>query len=310
MGQSNGHRDSRFLRYRLEQDGRHVDRSDRIHCPNPQHEDKNPSCRLFDDEHGGHLHCFACGYHADAYQYLTDIAGLQPREALDLLDGPNAPRPSPRSGARPTAAKPAHAIAPIKTCTTETLPTVTIAMHDARVRNLHRLPAALDDRGFTLQDAHRLRIAGENEDAIFAITGPDAQTVALKRRRNDSQPRYRYDTPDLGTPAWCSPSFRDRDVVLIVEGELNGMACWLARPELAVVGVAGTNGSLPLPAIAGRTVVLYADDDRPGRDAIAKWTATLQARECHVYLLEPWDDGDACDIAGRLGRHELRRRLT
>lgn len=42
-----------------------------IHCFNPQHNDKNPSCELFDD----HFICYSCGIHGDIY------------DACQILDG-------------------------------------------------------------------------------------------------------------------------------------------------------------------------------------------------------------------------------
>lgn len=40
----------------------HANRSKNIECPNPAHEDNDPSCRVNDD----YVYCFSCGWSADA----------------------------------------------------------------------------------------------------------------------------------------------------------------------------------------------------------------------------------------------------
>jgi hypothetical protein len=188
-----------------------------------------------------------------------------------------------------------------------------IEAHDRSAAEINHVPVALYGRGFTLADLRRLRVAGKNGRAIFPITGPAGQVLRLKVRKAPHEPGARYmyaDTHGSGTPAWCSPTLRYAPLVLVIEGELNGMAAWCARPDLGVVGVAGTYGSLPLLALAGRAVVLYADGDDPGRAARDRWAAILHLHRCTVYALAPWTDGDACNVAGRLGRNELAARLA
>jgi len=115
--------------------------------------------------------------------------------------------------------------------------------------------------------------------------------------------------PGHGTPARCSPGFLERDTVLIVEGELNAMACYLAVPHLGVMGVAGAGGALHTEVVGGRKVYIYADGDNPGQRARDKWAAqALKAVAVEVYVLEPWP-ADACEIAGNEGRSALRERL-
>lgn len=106
------------------------------------------------------------------------------------------------------------------------------------------------------------------------------------------------------------PGFLEHDQVLVIEGELNGMAAWLAAPELGVMAVAGTNGALHLEALKGRTVYVYADADDTGQKARDRWAAqALEAGATKVYTLAPWP-ADACDLAGKEGRPALRERLT
>ena len=123
--------------------------------------------------------------------------------------------------------------------------------------------------------------------------------------------KYLYVDVMSGTPAWCSPTVATAELILVIEGELNGAVAWCARPEIGVVGVAGGNGCLPLAAFQGRTVVIYADGDEVGRRARERWAAAAhQHGAASVLTLDPWPDGDACDVAGTHGLDELRRRLS
>ena len=295
------------LRHFLEHDGHHVTSDDKVRCPSPAHEDRNPSAHVFDGDEGGHLHCFACEYHVDAFTYLVEHRGLTARQAVEQLD-PSGPRPAPRPAQRRRTA-----VERVHECSAIPLPASVVEAHQRRSERLDRVPAALDGRGFTLDDLRRVNVAAEDDRAILPITSPTGDVLRLKVRRGPSERGARYyylDTQGEGTPAWCSPHWGTDRTVLVVEGELNALAAWCARPGLDVVGVAGTSGSLPLTTLAGRTVVLYADGDDVGRRALDRWARALHARRCRVSVLEPWSDGDACDVAHKLGRDELRRRLA
>jgi len=176
---------------------------------------------------------------------------------------------------------------------------------------LQAVPAALEGRGFTVPDLRQLGFANENGRAIIPILSPDGQVVRLKMRRAPDEvgPRYCYiDGEGEGTPACCSPQWGRARLTLVMEGELNAAICWCVRPDLDVVGVAGTGGSLPLTRLARRPVVVYADGDGAGRQALDRWARALYARGCFVSFLPAWDR-DACDVAGQFGRDELLQRL-
>src|SRR5690606_22648160 len=101
-------------------------------CINPDHPDSTPSMGVYPDPLGGHLHCFGCGLHLDAYQYLVDVRGLSPRMALDTLE-PGREPPSARP-TRPRRAPPTPVRAPeVKACASQPLPERVQAVHDARV---------------------------------------------------------------------------------------------------------------------------------------------------------------------------------
>ncbi len=303
--QEKGGRTHVALRRMLVADGHEVETNGRTRCPSASHDDKNPSAHVFDGPDGGHVHCFACGYHIDAFTYLVDRRQMSRRQAMEALVPGGALAPA-RSRARQT---PQEAVAE---CPTTPLPAHVVAAHHRRAERLERVPRALEGRGFTLSDLRRLLVVAEGERAVFPILGPDGQVLRLKVRHGPSEPgpRYRYlDQRGRGTPAWCSPGWGTSALTLVVEGELNAAICWCVRPDLDVVGVAGTSGSLPLTRLARRPVVLYADGDEAGRQALDRWARTLHLRGCPVSILPTWDR-DACSVAGHFGRCELVRRLA
>lgn len=274
-----------------------VDRTGKVLCPS--HSDRSPSCHIY--ENG--FYCFACGAHGDHVDWLRLVHNLGTPAAIKELERRTGGYvPTPVSG---------RAAAPLKPRVTSLKPVApdVLTQHRRLASQLSRVPSSMEGRGFAFEELEHLGFAAPGDDAVFPITGPDGVVLALKRRyvRPYKGQRYRYTTPGHGTPAWCSPNFLSHDKVLIVEGELNAMACHLAVPEMAVMGVAGTGGSLHLEVLKGRTVYVYADGDEPGRKACGKWTAqALTAGAAKVYMLEPWHV-DACDIAGQEGRGVLAK---
>ncbi len=115
--------------------------------------------------------------------------------------------------------------------------------------------------------------------------------------------RYRYLTRGCGTPPWYGPGYGKRAGVLVVEGELNAVALYLAVGDLLdVVGVAGVNGTLPEPD--GRPTFLLLDGDEAGRAAGKRWQEELGG-----HLLAPLEGGDACEVAHGQGREALRKEV-
>jgi hypothetical protein len=292
----------------LERSGHHVV-ADRLRCPSPDHDDRTPSAVVYADDRGGHVHCFGCGRHWDLVDSLVEFQGMSMPDALTRAGRERDPAaPRRRRTTRPPP--------PVKCCDTPPLPEHALEAHWRRAARLAEVPIALQDRAMDLDGCLALGVASSNGDATFPITGPDGRVLRLKTRR--AKPgragRYYYADPHpagAGTPAWCSPTVLVATTLLVIEGELNGMVCWRARPELGVIGVAGTSGCLPLEALEGKEMVVYADDDPPGYRARQRWaTAAWHAGAASVMTLAPWPDGDACDVAHAHGLAELRERLS
>ena len=272
------------------------------------HDDRNPSLHIYPD---GYF-CFACGASGDHLDWLIATRALSFQEAVDLL--------APHIGASSHALPPITSSKPLKDEVLEK-PTFEwhlplrqhqLETHKRRAANLSKVPEALAGRGFTLTDCKQLDIINENGNAIFPVTGPSWVLTLKCRYANPNPNRYEYITPGRGTPAWCSPGINKAETVFVVEGELNGMVCWLACQEkqIGVMGTAGTNGQLHLDILKNRTIYVYADDDEAGHEAKQRWaTQALGAGAGEVFVLEPWSM-DACDIAGAFGKAGLRKRLT
>ena len=282
------------------------------------HDDTNPSLHIYPD---GYF-CFACGASGDHLDWLAATRALSFQEAVDVLV---------RHTGTSTYFTPAQLTTPVTSHALVTLhepvlkkPTFEwrlplrqhqLETHQRRAAKLTEVPEALTGRGFTLADCKRLGIINENGNAVFPVIGPSGLALTLKCRYAAPSPhRYEYVTPGHGTPAWCSPDIRQSKAVFVIEGELNGMMCWLALRcrdnQIGVMGTAGTHGLLYLDVLENKTVYIYADGDEAGNEARQRWAKqALGAGAKEVYVLEPWPL-DACDTAGALGKAALRKRLT
>lgn len=290
-----------------------VNREGKTLCP--FHADSSPSCHIYADGYK----CFSCDAHGDALDWLEHVHNLSKHDAIFELKR--------RAGVADI--KPKHRSYQTQTklpepCEAKPLSTEAFERYYKAMLNVEQVPPAFRERGFTLEDAHALMLCGGRKYGLMLIYDPKGQPIAVKKRYSDPQngTRYQYATSGHGAPAWCSPSYilnTDRPAnrqepladVLIIEGELNGMAAYLARSELAVMGVAGAKGKLHFEGLEGCNVYIYADPDKAGEAARKEWArAAFYAGAKTVRDLPSWSEGDACDIAAKLGRAELRARLS
>ncbi len=281
-----------------------IDKQNKAVCP--FHADSSPSCHIYPDG----FHCYACGAHGDALDWLEHVHGLDRAEAIAELK---------RRAGLPTAQRTQPVSKPqvkVKTCEGKPFSDALHVKFWQRLEQLKQVPNALKRRGFNVDDCKALGIAASGDDAVLSITDPHGNMTALKKRHHttsDGQQRYSYLTPGCGTPAWCSPCFFVSQTVLVVEGEINAMSCAVVRrngdKDLAVMGVAGVNGQLWLEALKGKDVYVYADGDKAGQEARDKWAlAAYDIGATSVKVLEPWEM-DANDILVKLGVDELRERI-
>ena len=166
-------------------------------------------------------------------------------------------------------------------------------------------------RDFITRDGRKLAHAGALGVLLFR---PDGQMCGLKVRnigtaddlRAADLDRYVYRIGGHGAPAWCSPDYGQGEALLIVEGELNGVAAaraaQVAGLSLDIQGLAGAGGTPFLEGMAGRAVYLYADDDAAGAACLARLGKLAQAAGAlEVRTLAPLPEGDFCELCGTLG---------
>ncbi|GGS14572.1 DUF927 domain-containing protein [Deinococcus knuensis] len=163
----------------------------------------------------------------------------------------------------------------------------------------------------------------------FEVTGPDGTPWAVKARnpggkedlKEAKAQRYVYVSAGQSTPAMCGPGQDSASRFLIVEGELNAVACVLMLEAVAhleaargwavqgVASVAAVPHVAHLPA--GAQVYVYADPDPEGNVARVTWAELLTARGCQVFqvggdvspfAVEGKADADACDALGTVGQ--------
>jgi len=256
--------------------------------------DRKPSLSLFRAKGMWFWKDHGTGEGGNAYHLLV-AAGFPKEEAVRILLDEAALPPPPPPRPRPGKRKPpdVEGLLPY--------------LREARERLLGQGEVEeLKRRGIALREALDLGMGLTPEgDLVFPIFGPNGEVQAVKVRHREPRNggRYRYLTPGVGTPPWYGPGYGAKAGVIVVEGELNGVALYLALGDvLDVVGVAGTNGKLPAPD--GRPFFLLLDGDEAGRKAASRWR-----EEVGGYLLSPLLDGDACDLAGRLGREALRKEV-
>ncbi len=258
--------------------------------------DRKPSLSLFRARGMWFFRDHATGQSGNAYHLLL-AAGLSKEEAVAILLGerplPDPPRLPKRKRERPKGKPPVDL-------------EKALAEAQARLREAKALPKVLEGRGIALEEAVALGMGLSPEgDLLLPIYDPEGRVVAVKVRHlnpRDGQ-RYRYLTRGSGTPPWYGPGFGHRNALLVVEGELNAVALYLAVGDLLdVVGVAGVGGTLPEPD--GRPTFLLLDGDEAGRKAAERWQATLGG-----HVLPPLEEGDACDVAARAGREALRKEV-
>ena len=275
-----------------------INRNGKVLCP--VHDDHNPSCHIYPNS----FYCFSCGVHGDAVDWLKAVYNLSTAEAIRELEQ--------RAGGVVVATLPRALVKVVKSAPAfKPVAPKALEYHYRQAAQLCRVPLSMAGRGFTLADLQTLGFCAERDDALFPVLGPNGTVLNIKRRK--ARPRTKNDRyvglEGHGSPAWCSPGFLSHDEVLVIEGELNAMACSLAQPELAVMGVAGSGGKPHLEALKGRTVYVYGDGDDVGQEARDKWAAqALEAGAREVYTVEPWSM-DACDIAGREGCTALQQQL-
>lgn len=274
--------------------------------------EENPSFSIFKSRTGIWMwKDFATGDEGNAFHFLVKVADMNKQDAahkLLLRTGldPNVPLPKTRAQEK----------APEKKGPTpcEAIPVPPDVLDDLLAFTEIGIAPCLGGRGLSADDAVAYGLRVEGSDALIPITDPNGVVIGVKKKHAVGKIRYSYPISKHGAPAWCSPGFLESRRVLIVEGELNGIIAHSVLREngndMAVMGIAGAGQYLHLSVLEERHVFIYADDDDPGRGALARWAKEAkEAGAASISLLEPFPE-DFCDTAGKQGRDTLYRQLA
>lgn len=250
---------------------------------------------------------YATGQHGDVVDFLMQVEGYDKAEAMQIATGgkglSNPVQVSARKPAEPEVEQPLVSVSDR-----------TRHFANQSVRELRRdgVPRVWSKRGFTAADCAKLKLGRNGEDGVFPIMR-GKQLVNLKiRLANAERGKYRYAEPGHGSPAWYSPNIETAQVIIVTEGELNGMAISISMPaKFGVIAMAGASQPVTnadLEVINGRPVYVIADDDQAGRDAALRWC--YQCRSSAVGVMRPLGKQDACDVLGGYGKIALRTQMV
>jgi putative DNA primase/helicase len=306
------------------------ERSYRARCP--FHDDKDPSLSLVHWPWGWGWKCHAgCG-HGSVVDFLMLRDGLTKAEAIratlylaGLDPGPNGryTRPGFRAGSAPSP-QPKAPInpEPPKTAPLEEEHYEYLHLARERLEGLTEPPEILARYGLELETAAELGMGIDEEGwLVIPIYGPDKNLRQIKRRNPDPEAkrgqRYLYKAVGRGAPAWHSPNYSPFGPgVLVVEGEMNAIAAWVAlkgHSRLAVVGVAGASSRVGevTGEMLGRTAYIYADPDTEGAAARARWAEEISQAGGRVYQMPALPEGleDYADFLRAVGPEKLRAYL-
>ena len=246
----------------------------------------------------------ATGEGGSAFEFLVGVAGMDRQEAANYLVS--------RAGLTPEAAQ----AAPQGDSDQSRGPRYQPISQDD-VAAFLELPLGMvppmKGRGFSKGLLERYNIRADGHDALIPITNPEGVIMQVKRRvAHEDRPgkKYRYEHKGHGGPAWCSDNSRQAQMLLIVEGELSAIIAHAALQSwgedgIGVMGVAGAQSVLYPGLVAGKSVFIYADDDKPGEEARYAWAeAAHQQGAKSVHVIPPHIE-DFCDVAGKHGLDSL-----
>lgn len=131
-----------------------------------------------------------------------------------------------------------------------------------------------ESRGFT-EDVIRDFELGYDpmmDRVTIPMRNEDGELLGVVQRvLDDAKPKYRYPKGfPIGSSLFASWMVGEHRKVALVEGTLDAIACWDARvPALALLGSRLTVSQAQLLQRMGiTTVVIFTDNDKPGREAV------------------------------------------
>ena len=217
--------------------------------------------------------CFSCGAKGNAYQYLTVHQGIDKKGALDRLE---------KEG-----------------------------LHE-------RKPPRTDLPADFMRQHSYFDAEGQELGRIYVHASPRGKRISQWSACPSSSSGWAAE--QMPEPIWYRlPQLAEADPVLIVEGEKcadaiagvglkGGVTTW---PGGAVASKGSNLARIPLDPLAGKAVMLWPDNDDPGKKAMEFLAARLQGVAASIGLIDvpqerpaKWDAADFID--GGAGAEEVR----
>lgn len=268
-------------------------------CPNPEHEDNDPSWRIRDDPGGhrdGYHRCWPCGFEGGLIHLVSTILKVPYYKAREWIESDAIAPPPPIAvnlvihGSRRFRLPEGVELGPF-----EKWPSVVRRY----VKKRHITPEQVErwGLGYAVEGKLEGRIVIPTRDRHGHVFNYTARTFV------DHPKRYRE--PDAREKANRGVLFGEqhwpdkRGVVVVLEGSLNGLAVERARPDVSIAALAGSN----LPPSAGVklttfTDVIIATDPDPAGDKIADqlgWILDRQEIRNHRMRPPEGEDADSLD---------------
>lgn len=250
------------------------------------HTDHDPS--MWVNQQKGFVHCFSCDFHADAIAFLQHVEGLDFQAACERLGAKRDWQPRvefPKAAPRPeriTAKPPADAATP------------NMAINE--LGEPARIFPIKDTDGSLIAYECRYEIEGRKEIRIWSW-GARGDRPACWGVGHLNAPRPLYGLERMGVHS---------QPVIVTEGPKKADAAHrlLARYYASVSWTGGANAwhKHDWKPIAGRSILLWPDNDEPGIKNAEKLAALLadpKGLACKVKLIDPnrmpesWDIADA-----------------
>ncbi len=239
-----------------------------------------------------HVHCYRCGYHASAEQYLRDTH----RSAEDLR--------------RAASASPVKEAPPPRVYLSQ--------VHEwaSRLKREVRVMEWLRKRGLRIGTIGAARLGWDGRALVIPVLSRDGELLTVRYRRDPkdpAQPKYwglRGSRTHVYAPWWWPDSTK----VVLCEGELdamlamqelpqgyqaltltNGIAAWLNPPEEV------------WPALKGRRVYVAFDQDVASVMKAVTVGAAMRRKGLEVYVMR-WsilDGKDVTELVVRQGSQAL-----
>jgi hypothetical protein len=250
--------------------GLKLDRHDKRRCP--FHDDNTASFSVNRDE--GYAHCFGCGWHGDAADFVAKLKGIEPLEAARLI--------AEYSGIRETSPKSETPPKP------EIKPTTGITEYIDRCASEVGKTEYWHSRGFTDATIERFNLGYDARLKVAVI--PYGRNKAYYQTRSTEEKAFKKPpTAQAGEePLFNFLALSGKDVVYVVESPICAIS--IAQCGGTAISICGASGHNKLfKALKDKptdcVLALCMDNDEAGKRATETITAGLDAMSVN-YVIE------------------------